>query len=782
MAQEDHSHLHPPDTDEVPSEKHKDLVFCMDLAKQVLGRCNVSENIIEAADHLVSDSRSDVTALLQFIDRLSGEEEREATTPNRILVPAKRKTSVVKMSSDQGKYYGEVFKDKCLVSLTGNTETAVFTYNQETESVVIIRIDSISHVEYLTKKRRATFELPCDEIEVVDDGAGHSGNELFKLLRCHVKLDLTNRAQSTDPVTIESLSNQDITRDNRTLSLWEALISAEEELLPICKVTKGLKIHTQDSIDVEVAEVSGNEYYDGNLTVDSRSEVEVLHGREWIRLGYLQSKRHKNLTLQALPNRIDWTIKEGQMLRIEDTLSRSSRRKRQAALNDILEGRSVIRQIYDYFLGNINPKHFSKDSSRSVEIPSLTSSLLNSSQLDAIRGIYLSSNSISMVQGPPGTGKTFFTASLIGYILSQNPSARILISGQSNEAVNNCIEKVIDLFEELDSPLKVVRLGNEDQLTKKLLRFSEDEIQLLYLNDFESEFGARVAHACKQLPVPQNAIKDIIDLTRLVHEIISMKSSNPSGDEGNSNNEYKQRIGRLHEKFIRIMSTKYPGCFNVDTCMDHEIMGKQDYQLVIANTISNSLDLSNISAICTAFNIVFLAYEWCQSLRVSRNAFQEHLTSTRSIVCGTCVGIARNHYDMDGSMFDWVIIDEAGRASFPELCIPMRYGKRIVLIGDHKQLPPQLDNNIITHLETADGNFEGSQIRMSDFEKIISTSYGEHATFKLLDQYRMSGSIGDLCSEVFYEGQLVSRPGNLRAKALELLQDRICGCSPTERS
>ena len=30
--------------------------------------------------------------------------------------------------------------------------------------------------------------------------------------------------------------------------------------------------------------------------------------------------------------------------------------------------------------------------------------------------------------------------------------------------------------------------------------------------------------------------------------------------------------------------------------------------------------------------------------------------------------------------------------------------------------------------------------------------------------------------------QLVSRPGNLRAKALELLQDRICGCSPAERS
>ena len=38
--------------------------------------------------------------------------------------------------------------------------------------------------------------------------------------------------------------------------------------------------------------------------------------------------------------------------------------------------------------------------------------------------------------------------------------------------------------------------------------------------------------------------------------------------------------------------------------------------------------------------------------------------------------------------YEFVIVDEAARVSPRDLMIPMAQGKRIILVGDHRQLPP----------------------------------------------------------------------------------------------
>ncbi|MGQ0519405.1 AAA domain-containing protein, partial [Bacillus sp. D-CC] len=43
---------------------------------------------------------------------------------------------------------------------------------------------------------------------------------------------------------------------------------------------------------------------------------------------------------------------------------------------------------------------------------------------------------------------------------------------------------------------------------------------------------------------------------------------------------------------------------------------------------------------------------------------------------------------MANQSFDWVIIDESARSISSELAIAMQSAKRILLVGDHKQLPP----------------------------------------------------------------------------------------------
>ena len=51
---------------------------------------------------------------------------------------------------------------------------------------------------------------------------------------------------------------------------------------------------------------------------------------------------------------------------------------------------------------------------------------------------------------------------------------------------------------------------------------------------------------------------------------------------------------------------------------------------------------------------------------------------------------------------DVVIIDEVSKSSFLDLLIPILYGKTIILVGDHRQLPPMYD---LRHMR--EGDFEG---------------------------------------------------------------------------
>ncbi|WP_164311602.1 AAA domain-containing protein, partial [Streptococcus pneumoniae] len=67
--------------------------------------------------------------------------------------------------------------------------------------------------------------------------------------------------------------------------------------------------------------------------------------------------------------------------------------------------------------------------------------------------------------------------------------------------------------------------------------------------------------------------------------------------------------------------------------------------------------------------------------------YETYLSKTRQFICGTCVGIGHHSIDIANQSFDWVIIDESARSISSELAIAMQSAKRILLVGDHKQLP-----------------------------------------------------------------------------------------------
>lgn len=86
----------------------------------------------------------------------------------------------------------------------------------------------------------------------------------------------------------------------------------------------------------------------------------------------------------------------------------------------------------------------------------------------------LSTKDIFILQGPPGTGKTTVITEIICQILKSDPDAKILLTSQSNVAVDNAAFKVAQIL-----PDKyVVRIGR----TEKIAKTSE---KLLYSNQLD---------------------------------------------------------------------------------------------------------------------------------------------------------------------------------------------------------------------------------------------------------------------------------------------------------
>jgi ATP-dependent exoDNAse (exonuclease V) alpha subunit len=81
------------------------------------------------------------------------------------------------------------------------------------------------------------------------------------------------------------------------------------------------------------------------------------------------------------------------------------------------------------------------------------------------------------------------------------------------------------------------------------------------------------------------------------------------------------------------------------------------------------------------------------------NEIKELLISSHQILGATCMGLANKSLGLDLSEFDIAIIDEAGRATAPELLIPILRAKKVVLIGDHNQLPPTVDKQLFKDIE-----------------------------------------------------------------------------------
>lgn len=136
--------------------------------------------------------------------------------------------------------------------------------------------------------------------------------------------------------------------------------------------------------------------------------------------------------------------------------------------------------------------------------------------------------------------------------------------------------------------------------------------------------------------------------------------------------------------------------------------------------------------------------------------FNEWLLKGFQIIGATCVGL-EGDYGLSTLDFDLVVIDEAGKALPGELLIPINHAKRLVIIGDHKQLPPVTDPALYKNgdVKTDDVLNDNEQdfFNKSFFERLWEDC-PESNKCMLNTQFRMPPLISKLVN-IFYDGELL---------------------------
>ncbi len=94
--------------------------------------------------------------------------------------------------------------------------------------------------------------------------------------------------------------------------------------------------------------------------------------------------------------------------------------------------------------------------------------------------------------------------------------------------------------------------------------------------------------------------------------------------------------------------------------------------------------------------------------------------------------------------FDLVVIDEATQSTEPSCLIPITHGKKVVMAGDHLQLPPTVKNRKAADQGLADTLFERLAEKHPGIKNMLEV------------QYRMHEKIMEFSNKQFYDGILTA--------------------------
>jgi serine/threonine protein kinase len=389
---------------------------------------------------------------------------------------------------------------------------------------------------------------------------------------------------------------------------------------------------------------------------------------------------------------------------------------------------------------------------------------LDSSQQKAVRSA-LAAQDMLLVQGPPGTGKTRFIVHLVLEVLNRNRRARILLTSQTNVAIDNALESlariaphvrmlrigraVSDLCQpfrvdnQLDQWSSEVAVGSSKWLNEWARNKNLDPAEIAAGSQLKQM--AELRHSIERLRV---VIRDCE--SQLARAALKEATSGPEAALPDA--ETLQREAEDHR--VQLDSDK-KYLDQLEARFRAQRADADEFLKMSAGEIAEWSEalLGGTEDSKRAAAILDLQAEWLD--RFGRDTtFHAALCERSSVVAATCVGLASLAGYAEVT-YDICIFDEASKASATEALVPMVRAKKWIFVGDSRQLPPFEDEVHRNSDLRRRFDIEDDAPLESLFERLRRLLL-EGCQTMLRKQYRMVPAIGNLISDCFYDGEVES--------------------------
>ncbi|MBF0186194.1 MAG: AAA family ATPase, partial [Magnetococcales bacterium] len=383
-----------------------------------------------------------------------------------------------------------------------------------------------------------------------------------------------------------------------------------------------------------------------------------------------------------------------------------------------------------------------------------------------------------VIEGPPGTGKTKFITELILQFARQNPGARMLLSSQTHNALDNALQRVRLLAAKAKIDLRLARIGRRGDE-----KISADVSDLILENGVETwlksaalssecflgewaerngiaiEF-VRTGMALSNLRLAsvkrRVAEEDAKRLRTLKEELEAVVKNLRSKPE--SGDEYREAEERL-DVCLRDLSISEAELSERQQAWRKALDGARGFADLRDDL--EVLDEADMESLEQAYvnhaeggekcrQLIDIVEEWRDRFGRSSD-FNGAYLARCDVVAGTCVGVAGA--SLQSVEFDLCIVDEASKATPTEMLVPLAKSKRWIIVGDSKQLPPYVGDLVENPKLLEQYGLDKDAVKETLLDQLIA-KLPDFARTSLLSQHRMVRPIGDLVSQCFYNGTL----------------------------
>ncbi|GJJ70103.1 intron-binding protein aquarius [Entomortierella parvispora] len=323
------------------------------------------------------------------------------------------------------------------------------------------------------------------------------------------------------------------------------------------------------------------------------------------------------------------------------------------------------------------------------DIPNMNQIRFTPTQVEAIKAG--TNPGLTMVVGPPGTGKTDVAVQIIANLYNNFPNQHTLLVTHSNQALNQLFEKIIAL--DVDER-HLLRLGHGEEELNTELSFSKYGRVTSFLEK-RVNLLAEVDRLAQSLEIggEHGSTCETAGYFNSYHVIpIWEKYEQQVQDSGSL--EEIQATFPFHQFFSNAPTPLFSGCSTADEALE-----------VARGCFRHLKKLFEQLEEVSAFELLRTSYDRANYL----------LTKEAKIIAMTCTHAALKRRELVklGFKYDNIVMEEAAQILEVETFIPMLLQepedgvnrlKRVVLIGDHNQLPPVVKNTAFQQY----GNMEQS--------------------------------------------------------------------------